>query len=119
ISAYDKDPTSGGLAIWADTPFAAVRAPDGAAPGGAVDGWDAGGGNTGAYTITLTGVSGQSCGGACTCSGDIDGSGCVDGGDIQGFVTCNITGTGNCTCANISNAAFVAKLLQGCPANCP
>ena len=55
ISAWDRDPVSGGGEIFPDT-FAAVVGPTG--PGGAlsITGWNGEGFNTGAYTIALTGA---------------------------------------------------------------
>jgi hypothetical protein len=54
ISGYDRDPSSAGGEIWADSPFGDETAPDGA--GGSVISW-AGAGDFGTYTITLTGAT--------------------------------------------------------------
>src|SRR5262249_19130863 len=118
ISSYDKDPLdASGNAIWADTPFNVVRAPDGPGAADPIASWDAGGFNTGAYTIALTGVSGSSCTG-CACIGDMYNSGNVNVDDINAYVACTITGTGSCGCANIGVPAFVTKLLTS-GSNCP
>ncbi len=80
ISRYDIDPTSGGLEIWADTPFAAQRQPDGANPGGILDGWMGTNATTGNYRIDLTGVCRVSAGPACGLA-DVGGVGGAPGAD--------------------------------------
>jgi hypothetical protein len=55
ISAYDMDPLSGGLEIWADTPFNTERTPDGPGAFGAVDSWFITGASSGAYSIMMGG----------------------------------------------------------------
>ena len=64
ISHYDNDPTNAGAtAIWADTPFAAVRAPDGLDNGGDITlaGWDGTSATTWTYGLSLTGVCFAGC----------------------------------------------------------
>jgi hypothetical protein len=83
VSQYDNDPTNSlGAAIWEDTPFDAERAPDGLNNGGdiVVTGWDAGGGNGGAYRLNLTGAC--FAGPSSNCVADVDdgtGTGTQDG----------------------------------------
>lgn len=58
ISRYDNDALSPGGAMWADTPFAVERAPDGPGAPGPLVAWDHGSpANAGPYTIFLTGAS--------------------------------------------------------------
>jgi MYXO-CTERM domain-containing protein len=57
ISGYDYDPTSGGAEIWIDDPWDVTRAPDGPGAAGAVDGWSGFYSGSGAYRVTLSGVS--------------------------------------------------------------
>jgi len=59
ISGYNLDPTSGGFAIWTNTPYTGVRTPNGPGAAGAINGWI--GENTsprGSYRISLAGASG-------------------------------------------------------------
>jgi len=62
----------------------------------------------------------------CYCPGDLNGDGKKDGRDIQQFVSCVLSGSGNCTCADMDDvggvtladvAPFVTDLLTG--AVCP
>jgi len=62
----------------------------------------------------------------CYCPGDLNGDGKKDGRDIQQFVSCVLSGFGNCTCADMDGvggvtladvAPFVSDLLTG--AVCP
>jgi hypothetical protein len=86
VSQYDRDPTNAAAAeIWLDMPFAAERAPDGAAA--ALDyviaGWTAGAGAGGGYRINLTGACYP--GPSSNCVADVDdGSGT---GEDDGAVT--------------------------------
>jgi len=80
VSRYDMDPTSGGLEIWADTPFAAQRQPDGANAGGVVDGWNGANANTNGYLIDLTGTCYPSNGPVCGLA-DVGGVGGAPGAD--------------------------------------
>lgn len=56
VTSYDNDATSGGQAMWEDSPFRSERQPDGPGSAGAHDGWDYRFGSTGDYRITLTGA---------------------------------------------------------------
>lgn len=56
ISGFDRDPSSAGGEIWADSPTGDETGPDGAGAGGALLSWD-GGGDFGTYVITLTGAT--------------------------------------------------------------
>ncbi len=85
ISHYDNDPNNAiPAAIWADTPFNVVRAPDGAHGGDLQPAsWDTL--NTAAfpYTVTLTGSCYFEEGG---CAADFNGDGIVDFFDYLDFV---------------------------------
>ena len=61
ISDYNTDALSSGGLIWANSPFTGVRSPDGPGAAGALASWDTGGGDTGTYTIVLTGGNGTGC----------------------------------------------------------
>ncbi|MDP1663070.1 MAG: DVUA0089 family protein [Phycisphaerales bacterium] len=80
ISRYDIDPTSGGLEIWADTPFAAQRQPDGANAAGILDGWIGANAATGNYRIDFTGTCRVGAGPACGLA-DVGGVGGAPGAD--------------------------------------
>ncbi|MDP1663071.1 MAG: GC-type dockerin domain-anchored protein [Phycisphaerales bacterium] len=80
ISRYDMDPTSGGLEIWADTPFGAQRQPDGANSSGIVDAWNGANANTNGYLIELTGTCYPSSGPICGLA-DVGGVGGAPGAD--------------------------------------
>jgi hypothetical protein len=80
VSRYDQDPTSGGVEIWLDEPFAAQRIPDGAASSGAVDGWNGANGTTASYRIDLAGVCRATAGPVCGAA-DVGGTGGVAGAD--------------------------------------
>lgn len=56
ISRYNRDPRSSGATIWANSPFALQRVPDGTNPGGVVDSWSGTTSAGGAYTISLGGA---------------------------------------------------------------
>lgn len=57
IAGFNRDPiNAGGSAIWLDQPFFTERAPDGPGATGSVAAWS-GIGDTGAYSIALSGVS--------------------------------------------------------------
>ena len=55
ITAFDVDPTSPGGQIFLDQPFTAIHGPDGPGGGAAITGY-LGSGDTGTYTIILTGA---------------------------------------------------------------
>ncbi len=55
VSGYNVDPAAAGSAIWLNSPFNTVRAPDGAGAAGIVDAWS-GTGSAGTYRIALTGA---------------------------------------------------------------
>ncbi|HRF60187.1 MAG TPA: PEP-CTERM sorting domain-containing protein [Fimbriimonadaceae bacterium] len=56
VSGWDRDATSVGGEIWADTPFTTERAPDGPGAASPLSGW-AGTGGTGTYSVLLNGAS--------------------------------------------------------------
>jgi len=93
VGDYNTDALSAGGLIWANTPFTGVRSPDGPGAAGALTGWDTGGGDTGTYTIAITGGGGEACAPTCPgneCGGqDFNGDG--DFGtdqDIEAFFAC-------------------------------
>ncbi|MBL8878678.1 MAG: PEP-CTERM sorting domain-containing protein [Phycisphaerales bacterium] len=58
VSRYDRDPVNAaGAEIWADTPFATERAPDGPGAGNPIPaGWNSTATTAGNYSIALTGA---------------------------------------------------------------
>ena len=82
VSRFDIDPTSGGIELWLDQPYAAQRAPDGAGAGSAFDGWLGSNVTTGNYRIDFTGVCHTSGGNACGAS-DIGSVGGAPGADAH------------------------------------
>jgi hypothetical protein len=103
ISSYDNDPVdSAAAALWLDTPYNTVRAPDGAGAANALASWDGAGTNTGTYTINLTGVSTSECLPPCgsadfNCDGDVG-----TDADIEAFFACL---AGNCPSAPCTSSA--------------
>ncbi|MCX7925120.1 MAG: DVUA0089 family protein, partial [Fimbriimonadales bacterium] len=83
ITGYDQDAVdSNGNPLWNDTPFSAIRCPDGSGAANPMVGWS-GTGGSGAYRITLTGayfVSQNGCGPSC--QGDANRDGRVDDADL-------------------------------------
>jgi hypothetical protein len=67
LSSYDNDPNDASAqALWLDTPFNTVRAPDGPGAANPVASWDGAGSNAGNYAIALTGACfGQATGASC------------------------------------------------------
>ncbi len=63
VSRYNRDPIGcdGGL-IWNNSPFGAIRCPDGPEAGSRVNGWAGSTGAGGTYTIVLQGAEGASAG---------------------------------------------------------
>jgi hypothetical protein len=94
ITDYNTDARdSGNALIWANTPFTGVRAPDGPGAANPLSAWDTGGGDSGTYTILLTGGNGDGC--VPTCPGNECGSQDYNGdgdfgtdADIEAFFAC-------------------------------
>ena len=85
LSFYNRDPiTSSGGFIWANTPFRAVRTPDGTDPASAITGWTGAGFGTAAITINMTGACYPSNGPACNPDYNDDGN--ADQDDISYLV---------------------------------
>jgi hypothetical protein len=105
ISSYDNDPIdSGSLAIWADSPYNTVRAPDGPGAFNAIANWDNAGGAGGAYQIDLTGTSTAPCGPGFCCLADFNGDGDIGtDADIEDFFACL---GGNCCATCPPDADF-------------
>ena len=135
VSGYDMDPMAAGLEIWADTPFAVERAPDGLNPSGAVDSWGDLGFDEGPYSITLTGTSftAPPVVGACTlpsgaCATTTAAFCAAAGGAYQGNGTSCPTGAcctldGNCSILTAAECADANGTYGGdnssCGGNCP
>jgi hypothetical protein len=106
ISVYDNDPIdAAALAIWADTPYNTVRAPDGPGALSAIADWD---NNSfvsgGTYVIDLTGTMDVPCGPGPCCRNDFNGDGDVGTDqDIEDFFACL---AGNCCATCPPNADF-------------
>jgi hypothetical protein len=86
ITGYNQDPVdSGGNLLWNNSPFGAVRCPDGPGAANPMVGWT-GSGGSGNYGIALTGayfVAQGGCeGGPGQCEGDANRDGRVDDADL-------------------------------------
>jgi hypothetical protein len=85
ITGYNQDPVDANSnLLWNNTPFGAIRCPDGAGASNPLVGWS-GSGGSGAYRITLTGayfVSQNGCQGGPSCDGDANRDGRVDDADL-------------------------------------
>ncbi len=87
VTAYDRDSTGcNGGEIWADTPYGAVRCPDGAEPSSRIGGWTGSHGVSATYIVELTGAEGASPGDPDDCppfqGWDEFGNGGGDAGDL-------------------------------------
>jgi hypothetical protein len=126
ISQFDNDPTSGGLAIWSDTPYATERAPDGPGAAGAVDAWTGGGTMSLAYAVSFTGVC-YAGGGGGGCYGNCDNSTTppvLNVADFTCFLQRYAAGDSYANCDNsttppVLNVADFTCFLQRYAAGCP
>jgi len=84
ITGYNQDPVdSNGNPIWENTPFDAIRCPDGPGAANPIAGWT-GSGGSGTYVIQLQGAYFVSPAGCETtqCDGDVNGDGHTDDQDL-------------------------------------
>ncbi|GBC93647.1 hypothetical protein HRbin15_02148 [bacterium HR15] len=83
ISRYNLDPIdASGALIWNNSPFRALRCPDGPGAGNPIAGWTGTTTAGGAYIITLQGAYFVSQRGCAPCEGDVNGDGRTDDADL-------------------------------------
>jgi len=111
VSSYDNDPNdSGALALWLDTPYNTVRAPDGPGAANPVAAWDGAGTNAGNYTIALTGACyGEPA--AASCYANCDASTIAPCLNVNDFICFNNTFAAGSPAANC-DASTIAPTLN-------
>jgi hypothetical protein len=111
LSSYDNDPNDASAqALWLDTPFNTVRAPDGPGAANPVASWDGAGSNTGTYSIALTGACfGQSAGASCYANCDnTTNAPCLNVNDFVCFNNAYSAGSPYANC----DASTIAPILN-------
>lgn len=90
ISRYNRDAVDvNGQLLWANSPFNAIRCPDGPGANNPIAGWTGTIAAGGTYNITLSGAyfvapdgCASGCGGGGSCEGDVNSNGVVDDADL-------------------------------------